>query len=419
MTKSKQIESLEIIRKKLVGKSLSYKEIFTIMDEISQQKLSDVMTAYFAAAGFKEGFTNEELYFLTKAMVETGKTFSFKGIVADKHSTGGVSGTRTTMIVVPIIASAGYTIPKVSSRAITTPAGTADCMETIAKVSFSPEKLYSIIKKVGGCIAWNGDLGVAPADDVLIRVEEPLSFESFDKIIVSIMAKKIAIGTNHLVLDIPIGETMKIRTEKDADIISKKFRMIANKFNINLSIYVNKTEEPAGRGIGSYLETIDVLKTLEQEEDRPIPLEEKSIILAGKLINLCKKTEKIKGDGEKIAREMLTSGKAHEKMLQIIKEQGGNPNITSDKLIKLIKTKKQAIIKSKESGKIKKINNKNLNAIAKILGAPSDKFAGLELFKKIGDTVSRNEPLLCLYSSSEYKLKEAIESFMYLSIYDI
>lgn len=414
---SQHIVSLEAIRKKLIGRTLSYKEIYAIMDEIAHQRLSDVITAYFAAAGFKEGFSDEELYFLTKAMVETGKTFSFDGIVADKHSTGGVSGTRTTMIVVPIIAAAGYTIPKISSRAITTPAGTADCMETIAHVSFSPSKLYSIVKKTGGCIAWNGDMNIAPADDVLIKVEEPLSFESFDKIIVSIMAKKVAIGANHLVLDIPIGKTMKIKYEKDAHIISKKFKLLAKKFNMNISVYINNMMQPAGTGIGAYLETIDALKVLERKPDKPQALEDKALLLAGKLLDLCFTTSKKKNNGLKEAQHILFSGKAHQKMTHIIAEQGGNPYVSSDQLKEQVLKKKKHVVISDKNATISEIDNRNVNSLAKILGAPHDKFAGIEMYKKIKEKVQKGEPLLQFYSSSQYKLDEAIESISYLPIY--
>src|SRR3990170_2207954 len=128
--------AINAIRKKLLGKKLRYKEVYAIMDQISRKKFGDVLTTYFAASGYSKGFTNDELYFLTKAMIETGEKLEFSGIVADKHSIGGVPGTRVTMILVPIIAAAGFKIPKSSSRAITTPAGTADCMESVANVSF-------------------------------------------------------------------------------------------------------------------------------------------------------------------------------------------------------------------------------------------------------------------------------------------
>src|SRR3989344_1362219 len=123
MTPGTQQKAIDAIKKKLIGKSLRYDEVYAIMDEIARDKLSPVLTTYFAAAGFMEGFSDEELYFLTKAMVATGPRLKFKGIVADKRGAGGVAGTRTTMIIVPIIAAAGYKIPKTSTRAITSPAG--------------------------------------------------------------------------------------------------------------------------------------------------------------------------------------------------------------------------------------------------------------------------------------------------------
>src|SRR4030042_6430152 len=227
MSDGKQQAAIDAIKKKLTGKSLSYNEIFAIMDEIAHQRLGPVLTTYFAAAGFKEGFNDEELYHLTRAMVATGPVLHFKGIVADKHSTGGVAGTRTTMILVPIIAAAGFQIQKTSSLSITSPAGTADTMEVLAPVTFTTRQIEELVRKVGGCIVWGGHLGLAPADDIIIQIEQPLAFESFDKIIVSIMAKKIASGATHVVLDIPVGSKMKIQHFRDAELIAKKFRFLA------------------------------------------------------------------------------------------------------------------------------------------------------------------------------------------------
>ena len=209
-------QAINAITKKLTGKSLNYKEIYAIMDQIAQEKLGDVLTTYFAASGFSKGFSSEELYYLTKAMVETGEKLEFKGIVADKHSIGGVPGTRTSMIVVPIIAAAGFTIPKSSSRAITTPGGTADDFEILAPVNLTKNKIYSTVKKTNGCIVWGGSFNIAPADDVIIKVEEELLFESYDKILISIMAKKVAFGSTHVVIDLPYGESVKVHTLADA-----------------------------------------------------------------------------------------------------------------------------------------------------------------------------------------------------------
>src|SRR3990167_2098918 len=335
--KQKQMQSLEAlsaIKKKLLGKSLNYREVFSLMDEVASQRLGPVLTTYFVAAGFKEGFSNTELFYLTKAMAETGSKLHFKGIVADKHSTGGLAGTRTTMIVVPIVAAAGFKIPKNSSRAITTPAGTADTMEVLAPVTIGLKKIERIVESTGGCIVWGGHLGLAPADDIIIQVEAPLAFESFDKIIVSIMAKKIASGATHLVLDIPVGKTLKIYHFKDAEVIGEKFKVLAKKFNIKISIDINQALEPAGHSVGPTLEAVDVLKVLEQKPDRPFMLEAKALRLTGKLLNLCLENhgKKSKNNGEEMAREILLSGRALSKMREIIKVQGGNPEVASDSL---------------------------------------------------------------------------------------
>jgi putative thymidine phosphorylase len=385
-----KLVAISAIQKKLLGKKLSYRETFAVMDEIAHEKLSDVLTTYFVASSFKEGYSPQELYFFTKAMVETGNKLKFKGIVADKHSVGGIAGTRTTMIIVPIIAAAGFQIPKISSRAITTPAGTADVMEAIASVEFTPKQITKIIDEVGGCIAWNGKLGIAPADDIIIRVEEPLSFESFDKIIISVMAKKIAAGTTHLVLDIPIGKTAKIHRFSEGENVARKFENLATHFGIKVICDVNETLEPAGRGIGPILEARDVLYVLEQKTDRPLRLEAKSLRLAGKLLDLCYKEKKINKNGEDEAKKILESGAALRKFQEIVKAQGGDHKIGSDSL-SLADNKFD--FHSPVSGKIKDINNYNLSTIAKILGSPNDKKAGIYLLKKLDHSVSKNEPI--------------------------
>jgi len=411
-----QFEAIKTIQKKLLGKKISYQEIYNLMDEISHRKLSDVLTAYFVASSFKEGYTPDELFQFTKAMVETGTKLHFTDIVADKHSTGGVSGTRTTMIIVPIVAAAGFKIPKISSRAITTPAGTADVMETIAEVNFKPHQIERIVNEVGGCIAWNGFLGIAPADDIIIKVEEPLSFESFDKIIISIMAKKVGISANHLVLDIPVGKTMKIRHYTDAENIANKFKALGQRFGIKVTVDINEMLEPAGRGVGPALEVRDVLYVLEQKQDRPLQLEAKALRLAGKLLTICYQTAKINKNGEEEAELILKQGLALKKFREIVKHQKGDDQISSETF--KIKSKKKLIF-SPCKGKIKEIDNYNLNTIAKILGAPADKYAGIYLLKKLDEKVEKHEPLAFFYSTNSYHMKEAEITFNNFPIFKI
>lgn len=411
-----QIKAIKAIQKKLLGKKLTYSEIYTLMDEIAHERLSEVLTAYFVASSFKEGFSADELYYLTKAMVETGTKLEFDGIVADKHSTGGVAGTRTSMIIVPIIAAAGFKIPKTSSRAITSPAGTADVMEVLAPVTITPHRLKQIVDKVGGCVAWGGKLGIAPADDVIIDVEEELSFEPFDKIIVSIMAKKIAVGANHLVLDIPVGRTMKIRHIEDAEKVANKFRSLGRRFGMEVSVDINESLQPFGNGVGPVLEARDVMYILEQQKDRPLELEAKALRLAGRLLNLCYKSQKSDKNGEEEASQLLKSGKALEKFREIVKEQGGDPHVTARSL-KLTSHKHE--VAAGKKGKIKHIQNYNLNTIARILGAPTDQHAGIYMHKKVDEMVEKSDVLMTFYSKDAHKLKEAVVTLESFPIYEI
>ncbi len=410
-------KALDAIRKKLVGKKLTYKEIYAVMDEIAKNRLGDILTTYFAASGYSKGFTNKELYYLTEAMVATGERLHFKkAIIADKHSIGGVPGTRTTLIVVPIVAAAGFTIPKSSSRAITTPDGTADDMEVLAPVEHTIDKIYKIVEKTNGCIVWGGSFDIAPADDVIINVEKPLLFESYDKILVSIMAKKLAFGSNHVVIDLPYGKMVKVHREKDARSLKNKFEYLASKFHIKIKVLMQRTEEPAGRGIGPILETRDALRVLAQKPNRPLDLEERSLSLAGNLLNLClagssknlkEHVLKNYGDAFSWAKKILEKGTAFEKMKEIIKEQDGNPDIDSEDL----KPGKFSFkTKVEKNGVVKSINSQNLTVVARLLGAPKQKGAGIYLDKKIGEKVKKGDVLYTLYSESMYNLKKGKDS---------
>ncbi|OGH17680.1 MAG: hypothetical protein A2868_01895 [Candidatus Levybacteria bacterium RIFCSPHIGHO2_01_FULL_40_15b] len=417
--------ALEAIRKKLVGKKLSYKEIYAVMDEIAHDRLGEVLTTYFVASGYSEGFSDEELYYLTRAMVETGEKLHFRGLVADKHSIGGVPGTRVTIIIVPIIASCGFKIPKSSSRAITTPAGTADAMEVLAPVAFTKKQIYKIVKKTNACIVWGGSINIAPADDEIIKIEEPLLFESYDKIVVSVMAKKAAFGVTHVIIDLPYGKSVKIHRLEDAEVLKRKFQFLGRKFNIKVDALIYKINEPAGNGIGPLLEARDSLKVLEQAEDRPVALEELSLDLAAKLLELSLKDTSgdIKETYEKNykstrdwARNILVSGKAHDKLSEIIEAQGGNPKIKSSDLKP---GEYCSALEAGFNGKVTRIINKNITTVARILGAPHDKKAGMVLNKKTGHEVKKGDELLCLYSDSKYRLQEALDTLDLFPVFEI
>ncbi|MFA5030787.1 MAG: thymidine phosphorylase family protein [Patescibacteria group bacterium] len=408
-------ESIKAIRKKLLGKPLTYQEIYSIIYDIVHNNIGTTEITYFVASGFMHSYSSEELFYLTKAMAETGERLKFPGkIVADKHSVGGLAGNRTTMIVIPIIASFGITIPKTSSRAITSPSGTADTMEVLAHVSFPTKKIKEIVRKTHACLVWGGSVNLAPADDKIIHISHPLSLEPYSKMVVSIMAKKVAMGVTHLVIDMPYGSTTKIPDIKTARKIKKIFSYVAKKFKIKLNVQMIPAREPVGRGVGPALEARDVMLVLQQKSWRPKDLERKAIRLAGILLELIGKVKK--GTGQKLAADVLYTGKAEKKMRDIIELQGGNSKVDSEDLIK---TARRMRICAKRSGKIFGVNNRSIDEIARILGAPYDKQAGVYLHKRYGERVRKGEKLFTIYSSSQDREALAKNALKNVIIYSI
>jgi putative thymidine phosphorylase len=400
-----QPKSLAAIRKKLLRNDLNYKEIKSILDDIVSGKLGDVEAAYFASCGFNPGFNDEELYYLTKAMADSGLkiTWPYEKVI-DKHSIGGLAGKGITPIVVSIIASKGLVIPNTSTRAITAPAGTTDVMEVFCDMEFSKEEIEDLIRKNNACMVWGGGLDLAPADEALIEIEKPLGIELYDKFIVSILAKKVAMGLTHYVLDIPAGPDTKVQDMKDVEIIRDKFEQLSARFGIKVKVHTRTALGPDGRGIGPNLEARDILYILQQREERFIPLEEIALQLAGELLELADEAKP--GKGYESAKKELTSGKAYEKFKKILAAQRGNPNIQPEEIPV---GEVSHVVKAKSDGVVKDIENHVIKEVAHALGTPNIKKAGLFLHKQIGEKFSAGEPLFTLYSTSESRLDLALK----------
>ncbi|MFA5126489.1 MAG: AMP phosphorylase [Patescibacteria group bacterium] len=407
-------QSIQAIKKRLLGKKLKYQDFYQIFSDIASGVLTRTEITYFVASSFIKSYTDQELYYMVKAMAETGEMLKFKGIVADKHSVGGLAGNRTTMVAVPIIAALGLTIPKTSSQAITSPAGTANTMEVLAPVAFSAEAIYKIVNKVHACLVWGGGLNLAPADDKILEVSYPLSLEPYDKMLVSIMAKKVAMGVTHLVIDMPVGPTTKIPNMTIAKNLERKFKYLARRFGIKIKVVMIHTEDPVGRGVGPALEARDVLRVLQQKDNYPADLANKAIHLAGELLELTGKAKH--RHGAKMAWQTLESGAAWKKMQEIIKAQGGNPTIDPESIV-LGACKKY--FNAKHSGKIIFTDNKALNTVARILGAPSDQLAGVYLNKEYADHVKKGERLFTLYARNKERLHLATVALEKMSIFKI
>jgi len=389
-------ESLELIQKKLSCKKLNRKEFEEIMNDVVKNALTEAEIAYFVSAVYKCGMSMKEIADMTKAIVETGKRLKLKGKVVDKHSTGGIPG-RTTPIIVSICSSAGLLIPKTSSRAITSPAGTADAMETIC---FTIPEIKKILRKTRACLVWGGSLNLAPADDRIIRVEKLLNLDPEAQLLASIVAKKLAVNAKYVLIDIPYGKNAKVN-KKEAKNLERKFKKLAKHFNIKIACSLKRVEEPLGNGIGPALEISDVIKVLKRE-DNCHKLEKRSLELAGKLFELTGKAKK--GQGLKLAKQLLDSGKALEKFREIVKAQKG-------KLNEIKKAKYKKDIKATKNSKIKEIKTQELNALARIAGCPLDKAAGIYLHKHVGEEVKKGQTILTIYAESQIELREAVKYY--------
>jgi AMP phosphorylase len=391
--------AVSLIRKKLRGEKLTNAEIKEIVDAIADGKLMDIEIAYFVAGLYVHELDINETAALTKAMINTGEVLKFnKKVIVDKHCIGGVAGNRTTMMVVPIIAASGLTIPKTSSRSITSAAGTADTVEVLSNVSFPIKKMKSIVNKTNGCLVWGGAVNLAPADDKIIRAEHPISLDPTCQLLASILAKKLSVSANHILIDIPTGKGSKIPDRKDGLKLKKKFEILAKKLGVKLIVLLTDGSQPIGNGIGPSLEARDVIWTLQDDKRGSLLLKEKSIKLAGAIFELAGKCKK--GKGKKLAREILESGKAEKKFWEIIKAQEGK----KVKAEKIRLAKHFYTVKTNRPGKVLHVDNNLINKFARFAGAPHDKEAGVYLHVHKDDHVKVGDKLFTIYSDTKDRL---------------
>jgi len=393
---AKRPKSIDFLRKKLNGGSLNKKEIFEIMKDITENNLSQVEISYFVAGCFTHGLNFRETINITRATVNVGYKLKLnKKIILDKHCIGGVPGNRTTMVVIPIVAAAGFYIPKTSSRAITSPAGTSDVVEVLAPVKLSHEKVKRVIKKTKACMVWLSSLNPSGVDEALIKVRYPLRLDPEGLLLSSILAKKKAVGATHVLIDIPYGEGSKMN-KKQAKILRKKFVKIGRVLGMKIKCILTDGSQPIGEGIGPVFEARDVLSVL--EGDGPNDLREKSIFMATKLLEMAG----VKKANKKVV-EILDSGKAYDKFIQIIRGQGGRKNIV------LPEPEFCYSIRSKRDGLVKRIDNRIITKIARIAGAPKDKAAGMYLRVHRGDKVKKKDILFTIYAENMDELEFAKE----------
>jgi len=392
-----------VIKKLMDKKHLTREEIYMVVNDVVEENLSDIELSAFMTASYIHGMSDDEIEWLTRAMIDTGDTIEFDTHpVMDKHSIGGVPGNKISLLVVPIVAANGLLIPKTSSRAITGAGGTADLMEVLSGVEFTSQEVKEISEKVGGALVWGGATNIAPADDKLIRAEYPLSIDPYCQMLASIMAKKGAIGAENLVIDIPTGPGTKVPNVQEGQKFARDLINLGHRLGMNVECAITYGSSPIGRTVGPALEVIEALKALQNFEG-PNSLIEKSAALAGILLEMGGAAPR--DHGKELAMETLRNGKAFAKMKEIIEAQGGDPNVNPDNIPVGEYT---ADICASTDGYVIEFDNKWIVEIARLAGAPNDKGAGVRIHKKLGESVKKGDPILTVYAEKEFKLDTAL-----------
>lgn len=393
------LESLSTLRAKVYGRRVDSAGWRAMLADIVAGHYSDLHLAALVTACAGDRLNLAETIALARAMIETGERLTWPASrVVDKHCVGGLPGNRTTPIVVPIVAAAGLTIPKTSSRAITSPAGTADTMEVLAPVDLSVEQMRRVVEQTGGCIVWGGRVRLSPADDRLIQVERPLDFDSEGQLVASVLSKKVAAGSTHILIDMPVGPTAKVRSAQAAHALRKRLEAVGTALGVHVKVHVSDGSQPVGRGIGPALEARDVVAVLRGEPGAPADLRERALALAAEVLEFAPGAAP--GSGLTAAKRILESGQAWRKFEEICRAQGA--------LREPPRAPLTHVIRAIGAGECVAIDNRRIARVAKLAGAPRAPAAGLELHVRLGQRLEKDAPLYTVHAEAPGELEYAL-----------
>lgn len=393
------LDSFSYVRAKMYGQRLDDAAFVEVVGDIAAGRYSDAHIAAFLASGAGSRLDVAEMGALTRAMLATGERLRWDApVVLDKHCVGGLPGNRTTPIVVAIVAAAGFTIPKTSSRAITSPAGTADTMETLCPVDLDIKAMRRVVEREGGCVVWGGSMRLSPVDDLLIRVEKPLDIDSDGQLVASILSKKAAAGATHVLLDLPVGATSKVRTPAAAAVLARDLQEVGLAIGLTVRAMQTDGTQPVGRGVGPALEALDVLAVLRGDGEAPADLRDRALLVAGAVLDLAPGA--VAGSGLQVAREILADGRAWRKFQAICEAQGGLRTPPSAR-------HRRAVV-SERAGEVTAIDNRRLARMAKLAGAPNVPAAGLVFHAPVGTRIDVGQPLYTLHAEAPGELEYAL-----------
>jgi len=394
------LASFAAVRGKIHGRPLDDAAAQAIIADVASGRYPDIHLSSFITACSGNRLDLAETIALTRAMAAAGERMHWPSqVVVDKHCVGGLPGNRTTLLVVPIVAALGMTMPKTSSRAITSPAGTADTMETLAPVAIGIDAMRRVVQQEGGCIVWGGSVTLSPADDVLIRVERPLELDSDGLLVASVLSKKLAAGASHVLIDIPVGRTAKVRSGQAAIQLATRLEGAGQALGLAVKCVISDGSQPVGVGIGPALEAMDVLAVLQGTPGAPQDLRQRALALAAGVLELGGRAAP--GEGLVLAAQTLDSGAAWAKFQAICAAQGGlrQPPVAAC----------THVLEACHAGRVVAIDNRKLATLAKLAGAPRAAAAGVRFFAPLGSRLEVGQPILSIHADTPGELAYALE----------
>ena len=391
------MRAVDIIEKKKKNQELSKEEIDFLLEGYLKEEIPDYQMSSFLMAVYFNNMTKEELTYFTLKMRDSGDTIFFNNLdyyLVDKHSTGGV-GDKVTFIIVPVLASCGLKVCKMSGRGLGITGGTIDKLESIKgiKTSLTNEEIIDCLDNVGMVICSQSE-NLAPMDKVIYALRDvTATVSSLPLIAASIMSKKIAAGSDKIFIDLKVGKGALVKTIQEAEGLSELFTIIAKHYNKEVYVEFSNMNRPLGSAVGNGIEILEALDILQgKEKNNLTKLCTKIIIkmlMSGK--NLTKE------EAEKEAAEAFASKKAYNKFLEFVKYQGGD--ISSIEI-----SNKRRIVKANKSGIIKTIDAEKIGTLVKNMGGGRtkkedeiDRSVGIYFFKFTGQEVKLGEDLCTLF----------------------
>lgn len=409
---------VDLIQKKKNGETLTKEEIDFMITDYVAGKIPDYQMSAMLMAIYFNGMENEELAAFTLAMRDSGDLVDLspiEGIKVDKHSTGGV-GDKTTLIVGPIVAACGVPVAKMSGRGLGFTGGTLDKLESISgfRIDLSAEEFFETVKKTGiSVIGQTGNL--APADKLLYALRDvTATVDSIPLIAASVMSKKLAAGSDKIVLDVTTGSGAFMKNTRDAKKLAKHMVAIGNHAGKETVAILTGMEEPLGFAIGNNMEVKEAIEVL--KGDGPEDVKEVSVALAGMMLSLG--LENVShSQGKRMAKKALSSGQAFEKFKEMVQAQGGDIRYVEHPEF-FERDALEGEVLAAEDGFLSGMDTEKIGVAAGLLGAGRetkdsviDMSAGIYLEKKIGDTVKKGEPIAICYAGTKEKLNRGMAMF--------